>query len=376
MRKIRYAMVGGGLDAFIGAVHRLAANLDGQYELVAGALSSTPEKARKSGEALGLAPERAYGTWQELLKGEKQRADGAEVIVIVTPNHLHFPVALAAVQAGYHVICDKPLVHTSAQAHELEQAVKATGTVFAVTYNYSAYPLIRQARHMVQSGVLGELRRVTVEYHQGWLAREDTGKQAAWRGDPALSGAGALGDIGTHAEQLLSFVTGLEIEELCADVTTFVPGRQVDDDASVLLRFQGGAKGVLTCSQVEIGRENDLRLSVFGTQGSLHWRQEEPNTLVYDQLGQPQQLLTRGSPWLCAEAQESTRTPPGHPEAFIEAFANIYRDVAAHIRALQTGEAHTPRYPSIQDGVRGVEFVETVLASAQGQGKWQAWKGN
>lgn len=372
MNKIRYAMVGGGLDAFIGAVHRLAANLDGQFELVAGALSSTPEKAKLSGEALGLAPERAYGTWEELLAAEKKRADGAEVIVIVTPNHLHFPVALAAVQAGYHVICDKPLVTEVVQAHELARAVQLAGNVFAVTYNYSGYPLVRQARHMVQAGDLGQLRRVTVEYHQGWLAHQDTGKQAAWRGDPALSGAGALGDIGTHAEQLLSFVTGLEIESLCADVTTFVPGRRVDDDASVLLRFKGGAKGVLTCSQVEIGRENDLRLSVFGTKGSLHWRQEEPNTLVYDQLGQPRQLLTRGSPWLCAEAQDATRTPSGHPEAFIEAFASIYRDVAAHIRALQAGEAHTPRYPTIADGVRGVQFVETVLTSSQGEGKWQS----
>lgn len=365
--KVRYAMVGGGLDAFIGAVHRLAANLDGRYELVAGALSSTPEKAKASGAALGLAPERAYGTWQELLAAEKGRPDGAEVIVIVTPNHLHFPVALAAVQAGYHVICDKPLVHTTQQAHELAQAVAAAQTIFAVTYNYSGYPMIRQARHMVQAGELGELRRVTVEYHQGWLAHEDSGKQAAWRTNPALSGpAGALGDIGTHAEQLLSFVTGLEIESLCADVTSFVAGRQVDDDAAVLLRFEGGAKGVLTCSQVEIGRENDLRLSVFGTKGSLHWRQEEPNTLIFDQSGQPRQLLTRGSPWLCAEAQASTRLPGGHPEAFIEAFANIYRGVAQHLR----GEVTAPTYPTIADGVRGVQFVETVLASAQKDG-WQ-----
>lgn len=308
-RKIRYAMVGGGLDAFIGAVHRLAANLDGQYELAAGALSSTPEKAKKSGEALGLAPERAYGTWEELLVAEKKRPDGAEVIVIVTPNHLHFPVALAAVQAGYHVICDKPLVTEVAQAHELARAVDAAENVFGVTYNYSGYPLIRQARHKIRAGDLGELRRVTVEYHQGWLAHEDTGKQARLMRRSGSERRGRTADIGTHAEQLLSFVTGLDIESLCADVTTFVPGRRVDDDASVLLRFQGGARGLLTCSQVEIGRENDLRLSVFGTEGSWHWRQEEPNTLVHAQLGQPRQLLTRGSPWLCAEAQDATRTP-------------------------------------------------------------------
>lgn len=366
-RRLRWAMVGGGNDAFIGAVHRLAANLDGHYELVAGALSGTPEKSRASGAALGLAPERSYGTYQELLERERARQDGAEVISIVTPNHLHYPVALAAVQAGFHVICDKPLVHTSAQAHELARAVQAAGTVFAVTYNYSGYPLIRQARHMVQNGDLGELRRVTVEYHQGWLARDDHGKQAAWRTDPALSGpAGALGDIGTHAEQLLSYVTGLELEAISADLTAFVPGRRVDDDASVLLRFQGGAKGVLTCSQVEIGRENDLRLSVFGTKGSLSWRQEDPNTLVYDQLDQPRQSLTRGSPWLCAGAKAATRLPPGHPEAFIEAFANIYRGAAQHIR----GEADVPTYPTIADGVRGVQFVEAVIASAQSAEKW------
>lgn len=367
-KKVRYAMVGGGIDAFIGAVHRLAANLDGRFVLVAGALSSTPEKAKASGAAIGLPPERSYGTWQELLAGEKNRPDGAEVIVIVTPNHLHFPVALAAVQAGYHVICDKPLVHTSEQAKELAQAVEAAQTIFAVTYNYSGYPLIRQARHMVRSGELGEVRRVTAEYHQGWLAHEDSGKQAAWRANPAFNGpAGALGDIGTHAEQLLSFVTGLEIESLCADVTTFVAGRQVDDDAAVLLRFAGGAKGVLTCSQVEIGRENDLRLSVFGSKGSLSWRQEEPNKLIFDQIGQPRQVLTRGSPWLCAEARDATRLPSGHPEGFIEAFANIYRGVAQHIR----GEISTPNYPTIADGVRGVEFIEAVLASAK-EGGWQS----
>lgn len=375
-RPLRLAMVGGGKDAFIGAVHRHAATLDGRYQLVAGALSSTPERARASGQALGLPADRSYGTWEELLAGEKAREDGAEVISIVTPNHLHFPVALAAVQAGFHVICDKPLVHTLAQAQQLEQAVQQAGNVFAVTYNYSGYPLIRQAREMVRGGVLGEIRKVIVEYHQGWLATEQTGKQADWRTDPARSGpAGALGDIGTHAEQLVSFVTGLELSEVAAELTHFVPGRRLDDDASMLLRFAGGARGLLTVSQIEIGRENDLRLAVFGSRGSLSWQQENPNVLVYDQLGAPRQLLTRGGPGLGAAATAATRLPSGHPEAFIEAFANIYTNVADDIRARQRGEAPQVLYPTVEDGVRGVAFMEKVLESAAQDGRWAAFAG-
>ncbi|GAA4008778.1 Gfo/Idh/MocA family oxidoreductase [Deinococcus rubellus] len=375
-RRLRLAMVGGGLDAFIGAVHRHAAALDGRYELVAGALSSTPERSRASGQVLGLPAERSYGTWQELLEGEKAREDGAEVISIVTPNHLHFPVALAAVQAGFHVICDKPLVHTLAQAQELEQAVEQAGNVFAVTYNYSGYPLIRQAREMVRGGVLGEIRKVIVEYHQGWLATGSEGKQAEWRTDPARSGpAGALGDIGTHAEQLVSFVTGLELSEVAAELTRFVPGRALDDDASMLLRFEGGAKGLLTISQIEIGRENDLRLAVFGSRGSLSWCQENPNVLIYDQLDMPRQLLTRGGAGLGAAATAATRLPSGHPEAFIEAFANIYVGAADDIAARQRGEKLETLYPTVKDGVRGVDFMEKVLESAAQNGRWAAWAG-
>ena len=370
-RKLRWGMVGGGVDAFIGAVHRHAAALDGQYELVAGALSSTPERARTSGRALGLPEERSYASWEELLERERARPDPVEVISIVTPNHLHFPVALASVQAGFHVICDKPLVHTATQARTLEKAVQDTGTLFAVTYNYSGYPLIRQAREMVLGGVLGELRKVQVEYHQGWLAREDHGKQATWRTDPTLSGpAGALGDIGTHAEQLLSFVTGQHVTGLSAELSTFVPGRALDDDANVRLRLSEGARGLLTCSQIEIGRENDLRLAVFGTQGSLNWRQEDPNVLVFDRLDQPRQLLTRGGPGLGQAAQAATRLPAGHPEAFIEAFGNIYRDFAAHVRAQAAGEVYLPGYPTVRDGVRGVEFVEAALSSSGNGGAW------
>lgn len=364
-RKLRWGLVGGGVDAFIGAVHRHAAALDGQYDLVAGALSSTPKRSQMSGQVLGLPEDRVYDSWEQMLKRERTRPDPVEVVSIVTPNHMHFPVALAAVQAGFHVICDKPLVHTSEQARALEAAVRESGTLFAVTYNYSGYPLIRQAREMVLAGAIGEVRKVQVEYHQGWLAREDQGKQAAWRTDPALSGpAGALGDIGTHAEQLLSYVTGQDITSLSAELTSFVPGRAVDDDANVRLRLSGGARGLLTCSQVEIGRENDLRLSVFGTLGSLGWCQEDPNVLIFDRLDQPRQILTRGGPGLGQSAQAATRLPAGHPEAFIEAFGNIYRDFAAHVRAQTAGKAHSPAYPTIADGVRGVEFVEAAIESA------------
>ncbi|WP_420594646.1 Gfo/Idh/MocA family protein [Deinococcus sp.] len=373
-RPLRWAMVGGGADAFIGAVHRHAAALDGRYQLVAGALSSTPERAKASGEALGLPEERNYGTWEELLSGEKAREDGAEIISIVTPNHLHFPVALLAVQAGFHVICDKPLVHTLAQARELEAAAAQVGKVFAVTYNYSGYPLIRQAREMVRGGQLGEIRKVIVEYHQGWLATKQGGKQAEWRTDPARSGpAGALGDIGTHAEQLVAYVTGLELDALAAELTRFVPGRALDDDASVLLRFRSGARGVLLASQIEIGRENDLRLSVFGTLGSLSWRQEQPNELLYDQLSAPRQVLTRGGPGLGEAAARATRLPAGHPEAFIEAFANIYSGVADDVTARESGEKPEPLYPTLKDGVQGVRFVERVLASSAAGGRWTAF---
>lgn len=375
---LRLAMVGGGQDAFIGGVHRMAARLDGHYTLVAGALSSTPERALASGLALGLSPERSYPSHQALIEAELARPEDerVQVVSIVTPNHLHYPVALDCLRAGFHVICDKPLTHTAEQARDLQQAAEQAGVVFAVTYNYSGYPMVRQAREMVQAGQLGTVRKVIVEYHQGWLAQsqdEASNKQAGWRTDPARSGpAGALGDIGTHAEQLVGFVTGLQLESVLAELTTFVPGRRLDDDATVLMRFQGGAKGLLSVSQIEIGRENDLRLSVFGSEGSLHWQQENPNVLLYDRLDQPRTQLTRGGPGLGAAARQATRLPSGHPEAFIEAFANIYSGVAEHIRA---GRAdHQPSYPTVLDGLRGVEFVEAVLESA-GTGGWTSLAG-
>ena len=378
-RPIRYAMVGGGQGAFIGAVHRKAMALDGQFQLVAGALSSTPEKARASGRALGLAEDRNHGSWRELLEDELRRdaSERAELVCIVTPNHLHHAVAMAFVQAGFHVACDKPLVQTGAQARELAQAVARSGRVFGVTYNYTGYPLVRQAREMVRAGELGELRKVVVEYHQGWLARAEEAngnKQAAWRADPALGGpGGAIGDIGSHAENLVSTVTGLQVERLCADIGALVPGRAVDDDDAVLLRFRGGARGVLTASQVMAGVENGLRLRVAGTQGTLEWKQEDPNRLLHSPIDGPPRVLTRGAPWLCEAARRACRLPPGHPEGFLEAFANVYLGIAAAIRAQAQGQPADPLeadFPGIEEGVRGIAFLEAVLASAESEQKW------
>jgi len=378
-RKLRYAMVGGGQGAFIGAVHRKAMALDGQYELVAGALSSSPDKARASGRELGLASGRNHGDWQALLADElaRDRRERIDVVCIVTPNHVHFPVAQAFVEAGFHVVCDKPLVHTGAQARALVEAVREHGTVFGVTYNYSGYPMVRQAREMIRAGELGALRKVVVEYSQGWLATRleaEGNKQAAWRHDPAQSGgAGAVGDIGSHAENLVATVTGLELESLCADLSAFVPGRRLDDDASVLLRFAGGARGVLVASQVNTGLENGLRLRVSGTLGTLEWWQEEPNRMTHYPLDAAPRLLTRGVPWLHPAARRAARLPPGHPEGFIEAFANLYLGVAAAIRAHASGTEADPLeadYPGVEAGARGVRFIETVLASARSETKW------
>ena len=378
-RKLRYALVGGGQGAFIGAVHRKAMALDGQYELVAGALSSTPDKARASGRELGLREDRNHGDWQALLADEVKRdpAERIDLVAIVAPNHVHFPVAQAFVQAGFHVVCDKPLVHTSAQAQALVEAVRRQGTVFGVTYNYGGYPLVRQAREMVRRGELGTVRKVVVEYNQGWLATRleaEGNKQAAWRNDPAQSGgAGALGDSGSHAENLVATVTGLAVESLCADLGSLVPGRALDDDANVLLRFAGGARGVLVASQVNTGIENGLRLRVSGTRGTLEWWQEEPNRLTHFPIDGPPRLLTRGAPWLHDAALRAGRIPPGHPEGFIEAFANVYLGVAAAIRAHEAGVAPDPLeadYPDVAAGARGVRFIEAVLASARSTQKW------
>ena len=383
-RRLRYAMVGGGRDAFIGAVHRNAMALDGQYEFVAGALSGTPERSRASGADLGLADDRNHGTWQDLLADERRRAPGdrVDVVVIVTPNHLHHDVALAFVDAGFHVVCDKPLVHTSAQADALCALVAARGTLFAVTYNYTGYPMVREARELVRSGAIGAVRKVVVEYYQGWLAgalESSNNKQSTWRVDPARGGpAGAMADIGSHAENLVSAVTGLELESLCADLTSFGPGRLLDDDAGLLLRFVGGARGVMSASQIAAGNENDLRLRVMGERGMLDWRQEEPNLLVHAPIDGPRRTLTRNSPGLSEAARGACRLPPGHPEGFIEAFANLYLGVAADLRLRASqGRPATPAeadYPRIQDGARGVRFIEKTVASAASDLKWTSMR--
>ena len=378
-RRLRCAMVGGGRDAFVGAIHRQAMALDGRIDLVAGALSSQPAKAIDSGRDLGLRDDRNHGSWQALLDHELALPadERIEFVVIVTPNHVHYEVAKAFAEAGIHVVCDKPLVHTAEQADELVGIARRRDIVFAVTYNYCGYPMVRQAREMVRDGAIGEIRKVVVDYHQGWLATQierQGNKQADWRTDPARSGiAGAMGDIGSHAENLMCTVTGLRVASICADLTSFIPGRTLDDDASVLLRFDGSARGVLIASQIAAGCENDLRLRVFGSTGTLDWRQEEPNALVHSPIDGPRRILTRGSPWLGRSASQACRLPPGHPEGFIEAFANVYLGVAADIQARLEGRAADPvdaDYSRVEDGVRGVRFIEATIESARSDRKW------
>ena len=386
-KKLKAGMVGGGKDAFIGEVHRMAMALDGQIDFVAGALSSTPKKAKASGKELGLADDRNYGSWEEMLETEANRPESERIdlVSIVTPNHVHYPVAKAFVEAGINVVCDKPLVHTTEQANDLVRLVEEKGVVFAVTYNYTGYPMVRQARHMVRTGVIGKVRKVIVEYNQGWLATklEDEGaKQAEWRTDPERSGAaGAIGDIGSHAENLAATVTGLEVSHICADLTSFVEGRQLDDDGNLLLRFDDEVRGVLIASQIEIGAENDQRLRVFGDKGSLSWYQENPNYLIHDALGEPRRILARGNEYLCEAAQKASRIPAGHPEAFLEAFANIYLGAAEAIRAKQDGRELGELegdFPTVKDGARGVHFIEKTVESAGSDQKWTEarWKGS
>ena len=374
-RKIRYGMVGGGPGAFIGAVHRMAAALDGHMELVAGAFSSNPEKSRQQGSELGLDSARVYGSFEDMAAKESARADGIDVVSVVTPNHMHYAVVKVFLEAGFHVICDKPMTNTLEDAESLCRMVADKGVVFALTHNYSGYPMVKEARHMVLSGRLGAVRKVVVEYPQGWLAtplEREGQKQAAWRTDPKRAGAGALGDIGSHAEHLARYITGLEMESLCADVTTFVPGRPIDDDVSMLVHYKGGARGVLHASQIAVGDENNLNIRVHGSEGSIQWFQEHPNWLYYRELSGPEQVMKRGNDYLCAATQNACRLPSGHPEAFIEAFANVYRNVVRTLAAILAGK--TPNeldtdFPSVQDGARGVHFILTALES----GRQRAW---
>jgi predicted dehydrogenase len=376
---LRLGMVGGGQGAFIGAVHRTAATMDHQASLIAGALSATSDKAVASGREWGLADARNYESWQQMLERESALSPESriDVVSIVTPNHTHYPIAKAFAGAGFNVVCDKPLVLNSEEAEDLVRTVKAAGVVFGVTYNYTGYPMVKRAAELVREGKLGAIRKVIVEYHQGWLSTslESTGqKQASWRTDPAKAGiAGAMGDIGSHAENLVSTITGLRLRSLCADLTTFVPGRRLDDDAAVLMRFEGGARGILSASQVCIGEENNLWIRVHGTEGSLCWRQEEPNKLEFTQRDGSRRTITRGGPEAGPLAAEATRLPAGHPEAFLEAFANIYRGVYEAIRAKREGRARKGLgrdFPTVQDGARGVRFIERVVESARQGAVW------
>jgi predicted dehydrogenase len=379
---IRYGMVGGGQGAFIGAVHRIAARLDGEFDLVAGALSSDPARAKASAAELGLDPERSYGSFQEMAKAESKRPDGIEVVAIVTPNHMHFPAAKAFLGAGIHVICDKPLTSTLGDAKKLAALVEKTGRLFILTHNYTGYPMVRQARDMVQKGQLGNIRVVQVEYPQDWLTEpiETTGqKQAAWRTDPKKSGAGgSTGDIGTHAYNLARFVTGLELDSLAADLDAFVPGRTLDDNAHVMLRFkpQGkgpAAKGMLWASQVAVGHENGLKLRVYGTRGGIEWVQADPNYLWFTPFGEPKRLITRGGAGSGPAAGRVSRVPPGHPEGYLEGFANIYAEAARAIRAARKKNAKPPKdvvYPTVSDGLEGVAFVEACVRSSQKNAAW------
>ena len=385
MRKIRMGLIGGGEGAFIGAVHRMAAELDGEVELVCGVFASDPVRSRAAGPALYRLPAaRSYGDVAQMLAAESalhpdQRMD---FVTIATPNHTHFSMARAALTAGFDVVCDKPATLSAVEARELVDLLRRSNRLYALTHNYTGYPMVKEARRRVREGALGTVRRVCVEYLQGWLAAPidaEGQKQASWRTDPARAGiAGCMGDIGSHAENLVDYVTGLRIESLCADLSSFVPGRRLDDDGSVLLRFAGGARGTLVASQVALGEENNLRLRVYGDRGALEWAQQEPNTLTLRHADKPAEVLRTGGPGVGAAAAQATRLPAGHPEGFLEAFANLYRGVAAaiHARNARQAPADNPAngmdFPGVEDSVRGMLFIEAVVASSRQGGVWVA----
>ena len=377
MRKLRMGMIGGGEGAFIGAVHRMAAALDGQIELVCGAFSSDSEKSKRSGEALFLPSNRVYGNFSEMILTEKTLPEGERMdfVSIVTPNHVHFSPAKMALENGFHVVCDKPLSFNLEEAFELEKLVKKTGLIFALTHNYTGYPMVKQAKMMIKNGELGKIRKIIVEYPQGWLAtklEDSEQKQAAWRTDPTRSGiVGAMGDIGTHAENLAEYISGLKIKRLYADLNTMVEGRLLDDDGNLLLEYDNGAKGILMATQIAAGEENDLNIRIWGEKGGLQWRQMEPNSLIVKWLDKPQQTLRTGVGALHPESLAHTRIPAGHPEGYLEAFANIYRNFAKHVQANLAGKEQDPMfdYPSVSDGVRGMEFIYKLVESSK-KGEW------
>lgn len=371
--RIRLGMVGGGNDAFIGGVHRIAARLDDRFELVAGALSATPEKARASGAALGLPEDRIYDDFKQMAIREARLKNGIETVAIVTPNNVHFAAAREFLKRGIHVICDKPLTSTMADAKKMLKAVEDSDALFVLTHNYTGYPMVRQAREMVARGDLGKIRVVQVEYPQDWLTRHEDFKQAAWRTDPAQSGAGgSTGDIGTHAHNLACFVSGLTIESLAADLQAFVSGRQLDDNAHVLLRFHGGARGMLWSSQVAPGNENALRLRIYGEKGGLEWEQEHPNHLWYSPFGEPKRMITRNGAGAGEAAARMSRIPAGHPEGYLEGFANIYSEAADAIIAHRSDTAMDAEvtYPTVYDGLRGMQFVDACVRSSARNSAW------
>ena len=373
--KIRLGIVGGGIGAFVGSIHRIAARLDDRYELLAGALSSEPRRAADSAAELGIDPRRAYTSFEEMAKKEGKLKHGIEAVAIVTPNHLHCAVAKAFLEAGIHVICDKPLSSSLEDAEQIEKLVEGSGLIFAITYNYSGYPMVRHAREMVAAGKLGNIRVIQVEYAQDWLATNieaEGQKQAAWRTDPARAGTGgSIADIGTHAFHLAEFISGLEAKSLLADLDAFVAGRSLDDNANILLHYSNGAKGMLWSSQVASGQENALRIRLFGDKGGLEWAQEDPNYLQYRPLRETRQILTRGGPAVGETAARATRIPAGHPEGFLEGFANLYRDIADMIEAGRTGKSLTTLVPDVTDGVKGVRFVEKAVSSNAAGSIWQ-----
>ena len=378
-RRIRLGMVGGGQGAFIGGVHRMAARLDDRYTLVAGALSADAARAHTSAAELHIAADRSYASYRDMARAEAALDDGIDVVAIVTPNHLHSPIANAFLDVGIHVICDKPMATTLADALQLVQRVRQTNCLFALTHNYSGYPMVRQAREMVAAGELGEVRVVQAEYPQDWLstAVEAIGqKQAAWRVDPAQAGAGgSLGDVGTHAEHLVRFISGLELAEVSADLSSFVPGRTLDDNAHVLLRYTNGARGMLWSSQVAPGNENSLKVRIYGSKAGLEFRQENPNQLWFTPLGQPPRLITRGGSGNGHAAGHATRLPAGHPEGYLEGFAQLYKDIAAQLQARWAGVAPNPLacwVPSVEDGARGMKFIEAVVESSRANGRWSS----
>jgi predicted dehydrogenase len=385
-RKLKMGMVGGGPGAFIGEVHRRAARMDGHIELVAGAFDINPRKSKQQGRELLIDPKRVYGTYQQMIEHEFKLPEGERIdfVSVTTPNNWHFPIARDFLNAGFHVMCEKPMTINSKEAKELKQIVQKTRKVFGLMHNYTGYPMVKLARDMVRAGELGKIRKIVVQYPQGWLATalERTGQmQAAWRTDPKQSGgAGSMGDIGTHAENLSEYITGLKITHLCADLTIFVKGRKLDDDGNVLLRFNNGARGVLHVSQVSIGEENNLAIWVYGELGGLEWHQEHPNYLYVKEPDGPMQVWRRGNPYVAAKsaaAGRATRLPSGHPEAFFEAFANNYCNFAETVRARITRTKPNPLaldFPDVSDGLRGMLFIETVLASTKSNQKWTAFK--